>query len=94
MGFNYEGFLFVIVAVVPLDLIPEPSAESSKSKVDILSELISNDAQLTAMNTYCAGELIVLGVIEHASGKQTLQNQPQVMQFKVNQNIWLNIEVD
>ena len=45
------------------------------------------------MNTYCAGELIILGVIEHTQGKHALQNQEEVLQFKVNQNIWLNIEI-
>jgi len=45
------------------------------------------------MNTYCAGELIILGVIEHNQGKHALQNQEEVLQFKVNQNIWLNIEI-
>lgn len=45
------------------------------------------------MNTYCAGELIILGVIENTQGKHALQKQPQVHEFKVNQNIWLNIEV-
>ena len=72
VGFNYEGFLFVIVAVVPLDLIPEPS-DKAKSKVELLNTLISEHKQLTEMNTYCAGELIILGVIEHAKGKLSLQ---------------------
>jgi len=92
VGFNYEGFLFVIVAVVPLGSIPQP-ADPQKTQVEVLDDLIRNEPQLTAMNTYCAGELIVLGVIEQAKGKQALQIEAQNVQFKVNQNIWLKIEI-
>ena len=73
VGFNYEGFLFVIVAVVPLEQIPE-SQYPGKTRVQVLDEMIREQRQLTAMNTYCAGELIILGVIEHAHGKHTIQN--------------------
>ena len=54
--------------------------------------MIREERQFTTMNTYCAGELIILGVIENSEGKHALQKQSQILQFKVNQNIWLNIE--
>ena len=63
------------------------------TKVEVLNKMIREEPQFTAMNTYCAGELIILGVIEHAQGNCALQMQQQVLQFKVNQNIWLNIQV-
>ena len=71
IGFNYEGFQFVIVAVVPLDSIPEPK-DKNMSKVELLSKLIREEKQFTTMNTYCAGELIILGVIENSKGKHAL----------------------
>ena len=39
VGFNYEGFLFVIVAVIPLDSIPK-SEYPGKTKVEVLDEMI------------------------------------------------------
>lgn len=42
VGFNYEGFLFVIVAVVPLDQIPEPT-EPTLTKVEVLSKMIREE---------------------------------------------------
>ena len=69
VGFNYEGFLFVIVAVVPLDAITLPK-DGEQTRVQVLNELVRQNPQLTAMNSYCAGELIVLGVLEHSKSKQ------------------------
>ena len=76
VGFNYEGFLFVIVAVVPLEQIPDPDkANANFTKIEVLSKMIREDRQFTAMNTYCAGELIILGVIENIEGKHALCKQ-------------------
>ena len=55
IGFNFEGFLFVISAVIPRD------------KFRTLEELNSviQEPKFQAFNKYCAGEPLLLGVIEN-----------------------------
>ena len=43
VGFNYEGFLFVIVEVVPLDKIPDNPKDPNMTKVEILSKMIREE---------------------------------------------------
>lgn len=54
IGFNFEGFIFVIVDVVPLE-----EAQS----LDNLSEILTEN-KFRAFSWSCAGNLMVLGVLE------------------------------
>jgi hypothetical protein len=96
VGFNFEGFVFVIVAVVPLQSI-KSSDGSHESLPEKLHKII-REKKFSAFNRHCAGELIILGVIEknsqeHSSETQPLSLQRDLLEFKANQNIWLNIQM-
>lgn len=89
VGFNFEGFLFVIVSVVSFAEIPK-DANTNEPLPDLLNKTIK-ETKFQAFNQYCAGELIILGVIENASNASPLALPKHVLDFKANQNIWLNI---
>lgn len=55
VGFNFEGFIFVIVDVVPL-----ASIKSLENFSEILQE-----PKFRAFSWSCAGHLMVLGVLEN-----------------------------
>lgn len=87
VGFNFEGFVFVIVSVVPLEAISGQGHLPSQ-----LGQII-RESKFTAFDQHCAGELIILGVIEHADSTSGLSLHRQVLEYKANQNIWLNIQI-
>ena len=70
VGFNFEGFLFVIVTVVSLDQIVRD--KESEEKLPELLERIIKETKFSAFNQHCAGELIILGVIENANSSPGL----------------------
>lgn len=54
VGFNFEGFLFVITSVIQRDQV---------ESLDQLSTMIQ-EPKFQAFNRYCAGEPVILGAIE------------------------------
>lgn len=60
--------------------------------MDAFSDILS-EPKFRAFSWSCAGDLMVLGVLE-SKGKPQISMQPQVLDFKSNQNIWLNILQD
>ena len=80
IGFNFEGFIFVVVDVVP------------ENTLDRLSEILS-EPKFRAFSWSCAGDLMVLGVLEGGPTTQ-IGLQSEILDFKSNQNIWLNILQD
>jgi len=90
VGFNFEGFLFVIVSVVSFDSIPKDT-NTQEALPELLNQVIK-ETKFCAFNQHCAGELIILGVIENATNSSSVLPR-QVLDFKANQNIWLNIQI-
>lgn len=85
VGFNFEGFLFVITSVIP--------REEIKSLDELQS--ILNEEKFHTFKWYCAGDPLILGVIESVdSAKKTvpLSKNPEILNFKQNKNIWITIE--
>ena len=56
VGFNFEGFLFVITTVIPRDKI---------KSLDQLQQIVKEE-KFQTFKWYCAGDPLVLGVIETA----------------------------
>ena len=54
VGFNFEGFLFVVTSVIPRD------------EIDSLDQLqaILHEEKFQTFKWYCAGDPLILGVIE------------------------------
>jgi hypothetical protein len=82
VGYNFEAFIFVIVDVVPLAQI-----NTLQSLSDLLAE-----PKFRAFSWSCAGHLMVLGVLENKG--TAISTSPKVLEFKSDQNIWINISSD
>lgn len=54
VGFNFEGFLFVITTVIPRDQI---------RSLDQLQQIVQEE-KFQTFKWYCAGDPLILGVIE------------------------------
>jgi hypothetical protein len=54
VGYNFEGFIFVIVDIVPLNSI---------KSLESLSQMLTEE-KFRAFSWSCAGDLMVLGVLE------------------------------
>ena len=83
VGYNFEGFIFVVVDVVPLEKV---------SSLDQLGDILTED-KFRAFSWSCAGDLTVLGVLE-TKGTTQISTSSAVQEFKSNQSIWLNIMQD
>lgn len=57
VGYNFEGFIFVIVDIVPM---------SKVQSMDSLSEILS-EPKFRAFSWSCAGDLMILGVLEDSN---------------------------
>ena len=87
VGFNFEGFLFVITTVIPRDEI---------KSLDQLHSMLSEE-KFQTFKWYCAGDPLILGVIESVDPTPSrthlqLSKQPEILEFKQNKNIWITIE--
>jgi hypothetical protein len=87
VGFNFEGFLFVITSVIPRDEIQSPSQ----------LQKIVNEPKFQTFKWYCAGDPLILGVIETVDqtaprNQVPLSKLPEILEFKQNKNIWITIE--
>jgi len=80
VGYNFEGFTFVIVAIVPFTQFKD-----LESLAQILQE-----PKLGAFKWSCSGDLMILGILE-SKGAPQVSISGQVLEFKQHQNIWLNI---
>ena len=93
VGFNFEGFLFVVTSVIPRDEI---------KSLDQLQSIVSEE-KFHTFKWYCAGDPLILGVIESvdrnapASTEKAKQPLPlsestEILEFKKDKNIWITIE--
>ena len=74
VGFNFDEFIFVVVAIVPWRLIDEAAKAAGEDvpNSQYLS-LIIQEEQFTALNIYCASKLTILGMVEN-KGSQNENN--------------------
>lgn len=73
VGYNFEGFIFVIVDIVPMNTI---------ESLDQLSNILTED-KFRAFSWSCAGDLQILGVLE-TRGATQISVTPDVLEFKSN----------
>ena len=83
VGYNFEGFQFVISSVIEL---------SAVQSVDDLHKALHSQ-KFQAFNHYCASEPIILGVVEEEplEGEKCPSKEQVTLDFKQEQNIWITI---
>ncbi len=74
VGYNFEGFLFVITSVIPSDKI---------ESIPMLQQIIQ-EQKFQTFNRYCASEPIILGIIESEpnDGQSSLSKRADTLEFK------------
>lgn len=71
VGFNFEGFTFVIVAIVPF---------SQFKDLEGLARILK-EPKLGAFKWSCSGDLMILGILE-SKGSPHISISSQVLKFK------------
>ena len=104
VGYNMEGFLFVITTIIPRDHLEKLDQDLNNS-IERISRILTEE-KFQTFKWYYGGDPLILGVIENLESPSTRQNshkfqqsggknQPQSLSriFKNNdRDIWITIQ--